>query len=84
MQTMSRLDLFLVSEDWESQFSGVVQSTLPLPVSNHHSILLDGGGMRRGLLPFRFENMQLKEEGFKDLLKDWWQWLNFKGSSSSF
>ena len=81
---MSRLDLFLVSEDWESQFSAVVQSTLPIPMSDHHSILLDGGGMRRGLLPFRFENMQLKEEGFKDLLKDWWQWLNFKGSSSSF
>ena len=53
-------------------------------MSDHHSILLDGGGMMRGLLDFRFENMQLKEEGFKDLLKDWWQWLNFKGSSSSF
>ena len=24
----------------------------------------------------------MKEGRFKDLLKDWWQWLNFRGSSS--
>ncbi|RVX06577.1 V-type proton ATPase subunit a1 [Vitis vinifera] len=76
------LDRFLVSEDWESRFSGVVQSTLSIPVSDHYPILLDVGGVRSGPLPFRFENMWLKEEGFKDLLKDWWQGLNFRGSSS--
>ena len=69
-------------EDWESRFRGVVQSTLSRPVSDHYPILLDGGGVRRGLLPFRFENTWLKEEMFKDLLKDWWQGLNFRGSSS--
>ena len=26
--------------------------------------------------------MWLKYEGFKDLLKGWWQGLNFRGSSS--
>ncbi|WKA06292.1 hypothetical protein VitviT2T_024196 [Vitis vinifera] len=81
-QTMSRLDRFLVSEDWESHFNGVVQSTLPRPVSDHFPILLDGGGVRRGPVPFRFENMWLKEEGFKDLLKGWWQGLRFSGSFS--
>ena len=35
--------------------------------------------MRRGPVPFRFENMWLKEEGFKDLLKGWWQGLSFSG-----
>ena len=81
-QTVSTLDRFLVSEDWESRFSGVVQSTLLRLVSNHYFILLDGGRVRRGPLPFRFENMWLKKEAFKDPLKDWWQGLNFKGSSS--
>ena len=81
-QTMSRLDRFLVSEDWESRFSGVVQSTLPRPVSDHYPILLDERGVRRGLVPFCFENMWLKKEGFKDLLKNWWQGLNFRGSSN--
>ncbi|RVW66489.1 hypothetical protein CK203_066071 [Vitis vinifera] len=33
-------------------------------------------------LPFRFENMWLKMEGFKDLLKSWWEEDNFSGSSA--
>ena len=68
-QTMSRIDRFLVSGDWESYFSRITQITLPRPVSDHFPILLDGGGIRSGPSPFRFENMWLKAEGFKDLLK---------------
>ena len=51
-------------------------------MSNHFPILLDGGGVRRGPIPFRFENMWLKEEGFKELLKDSWQGFNYSGSYS--
>ncbi|RVW96127.1 hypothetical protein CK203_037748 [Vitis vinifera] len=29
--------------------------------------------MRRGPMPFRSENMWLKEEGFKEVLKKWWE-----------
>ena len=32
--------------------------------------------------PFRFENMWLKEEGFKELLRGWWQGFNCSGSYS--
>ena len=46
--SMSRIDRFLVSNDWESYFSGVTQSTLPGPISNHCPILLDAGGIRKG------------------------------------
>ena len=38
--------------------------------------------MVRGPTPFRFENMWLKEDGFKDLVKSWWQGLNFRRTSS--
>ena len=38
--------------------------------------------MRRGSSPFRFENMWLKVEEFKDLLKAWWEGENFNGSAS--
>ena len=79
---MSKLDRFLVSEDWEGHFKGVVQCTLPRPASDHFPILLDGEGVSKGPVPFRFENMRLKEEGFKDLLKGWWQSLSFNGSFS--
>ena len=69
----SRLDRFLVSDDWEDQFSGLVQKILPNPTSDHAPILLDRGGIINGKFPFRFENMWLKEEGFKDLIRCWWE-----------
>lgn len=49
-----------------------MQYILPKPVSDHALILLDGGSLRKGVTPFKFENMWLKEEGFKELLKNWW------------
>ena len=81
-QIQSRLDRFIVSEDWECYFSGAVQSLLPRIVSDHCPILLDCGGTRKGPSPFRFENMWLKEEGFKDLLRNWWVGFQFRGSFS--
>ena len=58
--SMSKIDHFLVSNDWESYFSGVIQSTLPRPISDHCPILLDAGGIRKGLIPFKFEVMWLR------------------------
>ena len=79
---MSRIDRFLVSPDWESYFSKSIQSILSRPVSDHFPILLDGGGIRVGPSPLRFESMWMKFHGFKDILKGWWQDLSFTGSAS--
>ena len=49
---------------------------------DHCPILLDCRGTRKGPSPFRFENMWLKEEGFKDLLRNWWMGFQFRGSFS--
>ena len=81
-QCMSRLDIFLVTADWESRSSNAIQSTLPRPVSDHCPILLDSEGILSGPIPFRFEIMWLKFDGFKDLLRGWWQNLHFSGSFS--
>ena len=67
-QSWARLDRFLVTQSWLDLFRGVVQSRLSRPTSNHFPILLKGGGLSQGPSPFRFENMWLKVDGFKDLL----------------
>ena len=38
-----------------------------------------GGTFLRGPIPFRFENMWLKAEGFKELVNSWWHRLSFSG-----
>ena len=38
--------------------------------------------MSKGPFPFRFKNMWIKEEGFKDLIRVWWQSFEFRGISS--
>ncbi|RVX23818.1 hypothetical protein CK203_000160 [Vitis vinifera] len=60
-------------------FSGVAQCRLQRPTSDHFPILLMGGGLRRGPTPFRFENMWLKVDGFKGLLREWWQGIEVFG-----
>ena len=35
----------MISEDWESLYSRVVQSLLPRPVLDHNPIYLDGNGL---------------------------------------
>ena len=45
-------------------------------------MLLESEGINSGSMPFRFEIMWLKFDGFKDLLKGWWQSLHFYGSFS--
>ena len=78
----ARLDRFLVSPYWLDQFGRVSQRRLPRPTSDHFPILLEGGSLRRGPTPFRFENMWFKVEGFKDLIRNWWRGIEVSGSAS--
>ena len=71
-QSRARLDRFLVTPCWLDQFSRVVQRRLPWPTSDHFPVLLEGGGLKRGSTHFRFKNMWLKVDGFKDLIRSLW------------
>ena len=79
-QRMARLDRFLNSDDWDLSFGGIAQSLLPRPILDHCPVLLEGGGdWEGGPMPFRFENMWLKADGFKDLVSEWWQSIEVSG-----
>ncbi|RVW54250.1 LINE-1 reverse transcriptase-like [Vitis vinifera] len=84
LNNMSRahLDRFLVSPCWLDQFSRVSQRRLPRSISDHFLVLLEGGSWRRGPASFRFENMWFKDEGFKELIRSWWQGIEVRGSAS--
>ena len=73
--SISRVYRFLVT-------SKAIDCTLPRPLADHCLILLDIEWIRSGPCPSRFEIIWLKFEGFKDLLRDWWQSLQFSGSFS--
>uniref|UniRef100_A0A2N9J257 Reverse transcriptase domain-containing protein n=1 Tax=Fagus sylvatica TaxID=28930 RepID=A0A2N9J257_FAGSY len=65
-EAMSRIDRFLFSEDWDGFFPMILQKRLPRILSDHFPIILECGDFSRGRRPFRFENMWLKAEGFKE------------------
>ena len=69
---MPKLDRFLILDYLESYICLDVQVTLPRPVFDHCLLLLDRGGIRRGPIPFRFENMWLRMKGFRESLMGWW------------
>jgi hypothetical protein len=81
LPSMSRIDRFLVSLDWEEHFPDLLQCRLPRPLSNHFPILLDSKGLSSGSHSFKFENMWPKAEGFADMVKLWWDSYQFHGTT---
>ena len=80
--SMSRIDRFLISADWEDHYPDVVQKLLPRPLSNHFPLVLEVGSVVRGKSPFRFENMWSQDEGFVDCIAAWWSSYSFWGLPS--
>ncbi|RVW98665.1 hypothetical protein CK203_032249 [Vitis vinifera] len=73
----SRIDRFLISEDWEAHFRGVFKVFWLDQYQIILQLFLMEGDEERAT-PFRFENMWLKEEGFKEVLRKWWEGIQIK------
>ena len=81
-QAKSRIDRFLVSNDWEEKFSHLSQRALPRFVSDHCPIILECGNFKRGKSYFKFENMWLHHQDFVGNMRTWWGGYDFQGSPS--
>ena len=79
---MSRIDRTLASVDWVDHFGNVSQRVLPRVVFDHCPLLVVGGSVNKGRSAFKFENMWLKEEGFVERVRQWWNGYCFSGSPS--
>ena len=58
------------------------QRVLPRVVSDHCPLLVVAGSVNKGRSAFKFENMWLKEEGFVERVRQWWNGYCFVGSPS--
>jgi len=65
----SKIDKFLVSPAWETQFPGLSQRRLPRLCSDHVPNLHERCDFHRSSRYFKFENMWLKSEGFVNRVK---------------
>ena len=71
-----------MTPSWEVKFPSVCQKRLSRLPSDHFPILLEGGNFHRGRGPFRFENMWLKDKGFVERIRSWWESYQFYGAPS--
>ena len=69
---MSRIDRILASVEWVDHFGKVSQRVLPRVVSDHCLLLVVASSVNKGQSAFKFKNMLLKEEGFVERVRHWW------------
>ncbi|KAL4203562.1 hypothetical protein AMTRI_Chr01g128610 [Amborella trichopoda] len=84
--SLSKLDRFLISLDWESTFPETHSIALPKPTLDHCPILLETKLVDSHPKPFRFELTWLEEPSLLNLFPSWWHslldlvqgWAGFK------
>ena len=69
----SRLDRFLVSNDWMGLYREVCQLAFPKPASDHCPFLLDSNLEGWGPAPSLFELMWLEVNKFPQMIREWWK-----------
>lgn len=75
--SLSRIDKVMVSRDWEEHFLDMIQRIFSWVVLDHCPLQMEARGMPRAKIPFKFENMWLKVEGFVDTVRQWQNGYHF-------
>lgn len=75
-----RIDRFLISSELNDLFGSVKQLALLMVVSDHRPIVLESGDWSTEPSYIKFKNMRLHQEGFTDMVKQWWQGYVINGS----
>ncbi|KAF5186636.1 hypothetical protein FRX31_023777 [Thalictrum thalictroides] len=81
-RSMSRLDRFLSSPDWDAKYPEAREVMLPKYNSDHHAIMLECKEKVRKPSPFRFELMWLEEPNCLLNIKEWWNSFQVEGRAS--
>lgn len=68
--TAARLDRFLLSEEWDTNFSCIKQCVLNRVISDHTHLLLQCGDWGQSNSYFMFERWWLHTEGFDTKVRD--------------
>jgi hypothetical protein len=77
--SMSRIDRFLVSDDWLGIWNNPVLWVLPRTISDHCTLLLKPSCVDWGPKPFRFNNHWILHKDFYKLVEDFWRNCEFTG-----
>ncbi|XP_026440567.1 uncharacterized protein LOC113339529 [Papaver somniferum] len=80
---MCRLDRFFFSSTFELKFPFASQLAKPRPTSDHIPLILDLSDPSWGPSPFRFQIFWFLENGFVEMLENWWKSFCFAGSPSN-
>ncbi|XP_070017166.1 uncharacterized protein [Nicotiana sylvestris] len=75
----SRIDRFLISEEWDVRFRNIKQTIQQRLISDHSPVALDCGAWEQAKSYFKFENWWLNVEGFEDRIREWWGSFEFSG-----
>ena len=70
--TMTRIDRFFCSDDWDVSFPSAILQSLPSSVSDHAPLILVGAADIPRHRPFRFESYWLRMEGFQETVQLAW------------
>ncbi|XP_057451856.1 uncharacterized protein LOC130743638 [Lotus japonicus] len=75
----SRLDRWLLSEDLFLCFNSFKQTALEWGISDHRPVSLSFGLDDYGPKPFTFFNHWLQEDGFNEMVTNWWNSIVVEG-----